>query len=63
MKKVFTVTIETDDDNIREKYNNFRYNWNEPKDFIDHLAREIATDPAWWADYGYRVTVTPKRVK
>jgi len=59
MRKSFVITIETDDDNIREKYPNYRFNWNSPGQFIHYLANDMTDDV--WDDFGYRITVSPYR--
>jgi hypothetical protein len=66
MKKTFTLTIETDDKNIFEKYPNYRFNWDSPEDFILYLAEskeeryyyDIAgKKQSMWKLFGYRATV------
>lgn len=58
MKRTFTVTVETDDANIVEKYHNYRFNWNSPEEFITYLAESWVED--CFDDFGYRVSVKPK---
>jgi hypothetical protein len=66
MKKTYLLTIETDDENIAEKYPNWRFNHPSPTQFIKWLAKskeEISyidtrgKRQSMWGLFGYRVTV------
>lgn len=70
MKKTFILTIETDDKNIREKYNNFWCNYNSPEDFIQSTAEgkeeryyidSNGKKRSMWTTFGYRVTVKEQK--
>lgn len=66
MKKQFLMIIETDDENIEEKYTNWGLNYSTPEQFIRFLAdskkEETYIDSAGikrsiWKEFGYRVKV------
>lgn len=45
MKKVtITVEITIDEDNIRDRYPNFKFNWDTTDEFIEHLINHIESD-------------------
>ena len=64
--KIVTIAIKitVDEDNIRDKYPNFRFNWETTDEFIEHLIDHIESDeeidnlPADSLDiYGYKIDV------
>jgi hypothetical protein len=57
-KQSYVVTIETDND-IIEKYPNYRFNWDHPGDFIDHLMRDFAQHGT--GEFGYTITYKEKK--
>ena len=59
--KKFVLTITTQPD-IFDAYPNFRFNWNNPEQFIAHLCREIAhmpKDAEGKNSFGHSIKVKP----
>lgn len=59
--KKFVVTVETSED-IFDLYPNFRFNWDNPEQFIESLAQEIGRngeDSYGENPFGYCVDVEP----
>lgn len=59
--KKFVVTVETSED-IFDLYPNFRFNWDNPEQFIESLAQEIGRngeDSYGENTFGYCVDVEP----
>lgn len=61
--KTFKLTISVDAD-VVDKYPNYRFNWDTPEEFIQHLVNHIQSDGVDDLGrnvYGYTVNVTPTR--
>ena len=60
--KKFTLTISVDADVI-DKYPNYRFNWDTPEEFIEHLVKHIESDGVdeyGRNSFGYSVLITEK---
>ena len=54
IEKKFTLTIKVDEKNINKKYPNYKFNWNNPQRFINHLAKSVEEKKL--REFGYSIT-------
>ena len=69
-KSTVTLQITLDEDTLREKYPNFKTNWNTVEEFLDHLTNGFETPIVdvdgktprnFLKEYGYEVAVMDKK--
>jgi hypothetical protein len=41
IKKTFVVTIEVDEEAVKQKYPNYRWNYNNPEELIEAVANDV----------------------
>lgn len=52
------VIIKVDEKNINEKYPNYEYNWNNPREFVKSCISNIDTGKQNLKDFGYQIRVS-----
>lgn len=66
VKKQFILTITVDENQVKEKYPNYRFNFTKPEELIDTVANDVkfiaGTDMSknGMSKWGYSIKLTPK---
>ena len=55
MTKQFILTIKVDEKNIARKYPNYKFNWDNPKQFINNFTKNLTENKL--KKFGYSITI------